>query len=331
MQQPAGEAGGPSLGIWTQLGNRIDPQSGEILPSSSFQSLASVVVTLYPSCGEAVACYSPQSMGDDPNSAPSKWSELEEEERWDQNLNRSTRRSKANMRRYMVENRLVKMWVLTFGGDGLHGQDGYRQVMREMHAVMKRIRRDFFRGKPFPYLFAPEPHPNGHGWHVNLMLPNVFIEKRQMQRCWGNGNVWYTDFTKDRTDWLGRSLGRSSGSQRGSARSGARRAAAYAAKYIDKEIAVTDYPPRSHRYEVAQGFQPIETRARFQSFAAARRFIQSHPSFGASVWEGSSADWDEWFGPPVEVFFFDPPMSGSRRSAGGRAHASSSLRTVTPP
>jgi hypothetical protein len=239
---------------------------------------------------------------------PSLWSELDDDEKSDRNSHRCATRSRGAMRRYMVHNRLTKMWVLTFRGAGLHGEDGWREVNREMHSFIRRLRRNFFRDRPFKYLFSAEPHPDGHGWHVNLMLQNVYIEKNQMQRCWGNGNVWYTDFTRDRQDWLGRSLGRSAGGGRASARAGARRAASYAAKYIGKDLDESSgIPVGAHRYEVAQGFQPPSLRVRVRSFAAGLAYISRHPSFGRVEWHGKSDEWEGWDGPPCEVLFFDAP------------------------
>ncbi|MGB3546397.1 MAG: hypothetical protein WBA17_05455 [Saprospiraceae bacterium] len=221
------------------------------------------------------------------------------------------------MRRFMIHNRLVKMWVLTFLGEGLHGEVGYLQAQVEVRAFIKRIRRDFYRGRQFPYLWSLEPHPDGHGWHVNLMLQDKFIDKHQFQSCWKNsnsrvnGNVWYTDFTKDSKDWLGRSLGKAGSIGRASGqRTAAKRAASYASKYIGKDLHDDNgVPLRCHRYEVAQGFQPQPITRRFLSFTEAVTFITSHPSFGSLEWFSRSQDWDEWDGPPVQVFRYDPPRS----------------------
>ncbi len=295
------EGSGLSLGIRTQLDHE-------------FISLDSVVVSLFPSCGEAALTFAPMAMGRPANVdengelVPSLWSELDDEEKSERNSHRGATRSRGAMRRYMVHNRLTKMWVLTFAGDGQHGADGWRRTNEEMHSFIRRLRRNFFRDRPFPYLFSAEPHPDGHGWHVNLMLPNVFIDKHQMQRCWGNGNVWYTDFTRDREDWLGRSLGRAAGGGRASGRAGARRAASYAAKYIGKDLdESSDIPAGAHRYEVAQGFQPVALRVRVRSFAAGLAYIGRHPSFGRVEWHGKSDEWEGWDGPPCEVLFFDAP------------------------
>ena len=301
-------AGGPFPWIKDTTGNQ------------GWTSLNSIVVNLYPSCGEAVAAYCPVTAPSEMDSGTSKWSELSPEYRDASNSERATTRSRGRMRRYMVHNRLVKMWVLTFVGEGLHGEDGYRTAQREMRAFIKRLRRDFFRGREFPYLWSIEPHPDGHGWHVNLMLQNVFINKHAMQRCWQsstsrtNGNVWYTDFTKDREDWLGRPIG-SGGGGRAPARlrTAAKLAATYASKYIGKDLGDDlGVPAGAHRYEVAQGFQPAPVQKRFLTFREALDFICSHPSFGWCEWFSCSSEWDGWDGPPVQVIRFSPPLKPPR-------------------
>ncbi len=298
-------AAGPSLGIGTQL------------VKEPWASLNTVLVNLYPSCGEAIAIWAPRASPSevDSSDSSSNWAELSEDYRDAQNFRRATTRSKGRMRRYMVHNRLVKMWVLTFTGQGLHGEDGYRQAQAETRAFIKRLRRDFYRGKNFPYLWSIEPHPGGHGWHVNLMLQNVFIDKGQFQRGWQNsrtkinGNVWYTDFTKDSEDWLGRPIGGKRGkSAPAGSRTAAKRAASYASKYIGKDLDEdSGIPDRAHRYEVAQGYQPVPVQRRFLSFTEAVTFITSHRSFGSLEWFSRSQDWDDWDGPPVQCFRFDPP------------------------
>jgi hypothetical protein len=291
--------------------------------NQSYTSLQDVVVKIFPSCGEATAAFVPMKMHSkvpDLLALPSKWSELAQESRDDSNSRRGTTRSRVKMRQYMVHNRLVKMWVLTFVGEGLHGITGYLQAQLEVAAFMKRLRRDFFRGKPFPYLWAIEPHPQGHGWHVNLMLQNVFIKKSEFQRCWQssesriNGNVWFTDFTVDREDWLGRSIGGKRGKTApAGSRTAAKLAASYASKYIGKDLHDgSDIPAGAHRYEVAQGFQPVPVIARFETFEQAAWFVLGHPSMGSLEWFSRSCDWDDWDGPPVQLFRFDPPTRRSR-------------------
>jgi hypothetical protein len=297
------------------------PWNKDTTGNQGYSSLLDVVVKLFPSCGEAVAAFVPMKMrSKDLLALPSKWSELAPEVRDEVNARRGTTRSRVKMRRFMVHNRLVKMWVLTFAGEGLHGSAGYLQAQAETAAFMKRLRRDFFRGKPFPYLWSIEPHPQGHGWHVNVMLQNVFIKKSEFQRCWQssasriNGNVWYTDFTSDREDWLGRPIGGKIGKPASAGfRTAAKRAASYASKYIGKDLHdCSDIPAGAHRYEVAQGFQPEPVCVRFETFEAAARFIMSHPSVGSLEWFSRSCDWDDWDGPPVQLFRFDPPTRRSR-------------------
>jgi hypothetical protein len=324
---------------WTRDTTRNGTHSG---PSDApvrqrFVSDLDVKLRVFPQCGEATISFAPIAWKErkpreiDPVtgeifSEPSLWSTIDEETRQQLNAGRSASRSRSRLRRFVVANRLTKMWVVTMA-EGLSGPDGYGELVRRLGGFIRRVRRDFFGGKPVPYLWSIEPHPGGHGWHANVLLPQRFIDKRQMQRCWGHGNVWFTDFTKDRTDPFGRPINgkpgaSGSGTPSRSARSGSRRAAGYVAKYVTKDFGKADIGENRHRYEVAQGYQPREDASRLLTFTEARERLERHPAFATVEHRWSSEDDPGFPGWPCEVWWFDPPAMATRRVK-GRSEAES--------
>jgi hypothetical protein len=300
---------------------------------------------IFPGCGEATIAFAPLAWKErkpvtvdvdtgELLDVPSLWSMLDEDVRQDLNAGRSAARSRSRLRRFVVSNRLTKMWVLTLA-EGLDGEDGYGELVRRLGGFLRRVRRDFFQGRPFAYLWSIEPHPEGHGWHANVLLPQRFIDKRQMQRCWGHGNVWFTDFTKDRTDHFGRPIngkpatGGSAAPAR-CARAGSRRAAGYVAKYVTKDFGRTDIGDNRHRYDVAQGFQPRETASRHTTFSDARDTLRSHPAFLSIEHRWSSEDVAGWPGWPCEAVWFDSPVVATRRVKEERRRISGSDPPRTP-
>lgn len=310
--------------------------------------LHEVVVIIRPSVGKAVALWSPaenslqrmralrsRSVLDpstgklvDPDTgelvAHSAWSLLDDVERAEANIARATDRASSTMADYMVHNRLTKMWVLTFR-EALHGPEGRKIAMQRTAAFMRRVRRDFYRGKAFPYVYSPELHPQGHGWHVNVFLRSDFISKHSMQRSWGHGNVWFTDFMGDRFDWIGRRIGAVRvGRQPPTARA-ARKAARYAAKYAQKDWATENIGPGAHRYERAEGFPVPEIRVRVKTFADAMTVVAAHPSFG-QMYTSWALDFDTpgWCGPPMRGVLYDhgAPASGVKGSKKGKSRRS---------
>ena len=292
-----------------------------------------VLVRLIPSCGEATATWIPDTPADprrvvnlatgEISEAASMWSQLPELDRDLLNHGRSIGRSSTEMRRFMVHNRLTKMWVITWEESCECTPETARARGRDVAAFIKRLRRDFFRGRDFPYLYGLEKHPGGHGWHCNVFLQDVFIDKHQMQRCWGKGNVYYTDFTKDAKDCFGREIG--SAPRRGAsgagriARRGARRAAAYGAKYGSKDWGTDSMGKGAHRYERAEGFSPKVIVKRFTTFSEAERWLSAHPSYGRLEFEWLSSSMDEWPGPPCRAYHFDAPNAPPKRVKGQRS------------
>jgi hypothetical protein len=328
-------AGAAGAFPWTRDTTRSGPHSGpsdadRFLIGSVAPSVNDLDVKLrvFPQCGEATLSFAPIAWKErkplkvdvltgELFDEPSLWSTLDEDVRQELNAGRSAARSRSRLRRFVVANRLTKMWVVTLA-EGLDGEDGYGELVSKLAGFLRRVRRDFFQGRPMPYLWSIEPHPGGHGWHANVLLPQRFIDKRQMQRCWGHGNVWFTDFTKDRTDPFGRPINgkpaaSGSAAPARTARAGSRRAAGYVAKYVTKDFGRTDIGDNRHRYDVAQGFQPREVTSRHLTFNGARDTLRAHPAFLSIEHRWSSEDQADWPGWPCEAVWFDSPAVAAKR------------------
>jgi hypothetical protein len=158
--------------------------------------------------------------------------------------------------------------------------------MRSMVAAFeRRLRREF---GPMPYVVVLEWHPGGHGLHAHMALPARFLEHGAMQRVWGHGFVHYRDRH-------GRRSGR---------RAGARALAAYVGKYVAKDPVRVE---GGHRYEVAQGFQPVVVRRSVGSLGAGLQVARN-----AFVGESVELEWDsslrlDWRGPPLRYVRFSEP------------------------
>ena len=100
----------------------------------------------------------------------------------------------------------------------------------------RRLRRDL-GGEPFPYLWVPELHPGGHGFHLHFAVGR-FVPRGLIAEAWGRG------FIKIR---LHGDLPVGSG-----VREEARRSARYLSKYLGKGFSSGGLK----RYDLARGFRP---------------------------------------------------------------------------
>jgi hypothetical protein len=190
----------------------------------------------------------------------------------------AARRARAKVRRYCAANRLNRLGTLTYAGTGNHSP-----------AVLRVDLADFFRrlrssvGEPFPYLWAPEWHPGGHGLHAHFAVGR-WIGQGDIKTAWGRGHV-HIKLLGDLPVGSG-TLGE------------ARLAARYLAKYIGKDLAADGQPSRLHRYEVAQGFQPrgvtIGGASADEVIGWAETFMEAPAE---RVWH--SRDEEAWDGPPA--------------------------------
>jgi hypothetical protein len=109
-----------------------------------------------------------------------------------------------------------------------------------------RQMRDGLGGKPLPYVWVPELHKDGVHFHVHFAVGR-YVPRDLIDTSWGRG-------------WV--SIKLLGDLPVGSGRlAEARKAAGYLSKYVSK--AFTDPAlrvPGMHRYDLAQGFQPVATR-----------------------------------------------------------------------
>jgi hypothetical protein len=221
---------------------------------------------------------------------------MSNDEREAENAQRAVRRARGEMRRYMTSNNLRYMWVLTLAGDGLHEAEGRREVMRRCGVFARRL-REALGGEAFPYLYSPELHPKGHGWHVNFFVP-MTISIELVRALWAEvestgeapcGFVFVSD-------WVAKVRRRDRSM---SVRSAVRAAARYAAKYASKDWSAEVLAGRQHRYEVAEGFAP----AKVCRWSSRREWVEQSllVIFGGEIpceiWRSDDAK--DWIGPPV--------------------------------
>lgn len=198
-------------------------------------------------------------------------------EAWDTQAD-AARRARGMVRRYCAANRLNRLGTLTYAGAGCSEP---RMLRDDLAGFFRRLRGSV--GEPFPYLWAPEWHPGGHGLHVHFAVVR-WIPQGDIKRAWGRGHV-HIKLLGDLPVGSG-ALGE------------ARLAARYLAKYVGKDLAAGGQPVGLHRYEVAQGFQPrgvpIEGRSSDEVLEWAEVFMDSPPE---RVW--SSRDAENWMAPPA--------------------------------
>jgi hypothetical protein len=225
---------------------------------------------------------------DQPRPAPA---EVEPGVLWE----RANQRARSRSRRYIVRNRLRFMWVLTFDGAGLHGSAGRAECMRQVARFARKLRATF---GDQPYWYSPELHPDGHGWHCNL-----FVRRRLAHHLvaplWGHGFVWAKDWTRDTRVKGATFLER------------LRAGATYGAKYAAKDWSSEVLDGGAHRYERAQGYEPVAVLAEVGSVGAGVRLALAQLAGHGHVWW--SADEDGWNGPDCAVV-----MVGRARAPGAR-------------
>lgn len=195
------------------------------------------------------------------------------------------RRARASLRRYCAANRLNRLGTLTYAGEGCHEP----LQLREDLAQFFRLLRYESGAKPFPYVWVPEWHPKGHGLHAHFAV-GQYIHRSRIERAWGRGFV--------HIKLLG-DLSTGSGTI-----SEARQAARYLSKYVTKTFANPDTRVLGlHRYDVAQGFQPVSVSLTSDTsrgvLEQASSVFGSDPermwtSAEAQAWEGPPAIWAQW-------------------------------------
>lgn len=151
----------------------------------------------------------------------------------------AARRARSKLRRYAAANRLNRLGTLTYAGEGCHDPLALRADL----AAFFRSLRTALGGQPLPYIWVPEWHKSGHGLHAHFAV-NRFIKRSVIEHAWGRGFV--------HIKMLG-DLKVGSGPLEE-----ARSAAGYLSKYVSKTFDEPEFRSLGlHRYDVAQGFQPV--------------------------------------------------------------------------
>jgi hypothetical protein len=231
---------------------------------------------LYPDAGEGGGCFVP-ILRRKPVGGGAPDAERSQQE--------AARRARSRLRRYCAANRLNRFATLTYAGAGCFDP---QQLRADVGEFFRDLRRDL-GGKALPYAWASEWHPGGHGLHVHFAVGR-YVGQRLIRDAWGRG-ITHIKLIGDLPVGSG-------------ALEEARRAAAYLAKYVTKNID-DERIARLHRYEVAQGFQPIKVPLAGDSeravIAEASERMGGVPvrvwrSAEQEGWRGAPAYWCAWAG-----------------------------------
>jgi len=232
-------------------------------------------LSLYPEAGEAGGSFRGLSEGGSGSGV------LVGEPDGDRSVEEAARRARGKVRRYCAANGLNRFGTLTYAG----GEHDPRVVRADLHGFFRGLRRRL-GGEAFPYLWVPELHKSGHGWHAHFAVGR-FIPRGLIEEAWGRGFVHIK---------LIQGLPVGSG-----VREEARVAARYLSKYLGKGLG--SGAGGLNRYDVAQGFQPQAEPISAPTVEGAIR-VASDRMGGAPAyvwrseqtegWRGPSAVWLQW-------------------------------------
>jgi hypothetical protein len=106
--------------------------------------------------------------------------------RQEEERRKSARRAVGEVRSIVRASGLRTMWTFTFPGDGEHAYD---VAVRVFEAFVPFLRH-WHAGA---YLWVPELHPGGHGWHfhmaVSRFMPVLLVRRAWTQHCRDYGYV----------------------------------------------------------------------------------------------------------------------------------------------
>ncbi len=220
-------------------------------------------------CGEASVTYRSQASCERVRGGSSS-----EEEK----IRVAAARAKGHVRRYCKSNGLFRLLTLTYA---VQTDDG-GQVVRDVHAFVRRVRAEVWGGRARPYCWVPERHQSGM-LHVHIALPG-YVSKSTLARLWGHG---FVDV---------RML-------RGPEREVTSKVAGYLAKYVTKTYSDQGLSGR-HRYDVARGFQPAAEVFPADSEGDAWALLVAAEGGSLPVFVWSSDSVEGWHGGPVRVAYW---------------------------
>jgi hypothetical protein len=203
-------------------------------------------------------------------------------------LAEAERRARGKVRRYCAANGLSRLGTLTYRGEGEHDP---LVVRGDISRFFRGLRRGL-GGERFPYLWVPELHKTGHGWHVHFAV-GQYVARSLIESAWGRGFVHIKLIQ-------GASVG-------SGVRGESRIAAGYLSKYLGKDLSGAG---GLNRYDVAQGFQPrqepISGRTEGQLIAAASERMGAPPAY---VWRSQSLEGLERSSGGVAAMEMKPPTA----------------------
>jgi hypothetical protein len=260
--------------------------AGSVLGALAWKGRAHWVLTLYPDAREASGVWLKPGR-QEPVGASAGGGADPERARWE-----AGRRARMKMRLYCVSNQLNRLGTLTYAGEGLHDPDELRSDVAEF---FKRLRagikvkylptkHGIGPGDPFPYVWVPQWHPGGHGLHAHFAVGR-YIPRGVIEAAWPHGFINIK---------LLSDLSTGSG-----VLEEARLAARYMAGYIGSQLDDERRRLGLHRYEVAQGFQPVEVKLHGRT--ADEVIERASQQLGAQpkrVWHSDSSK-EAWHGPPA--------------------------------
>ena len=237
-------------------------------------------LSVYEDAGEAGGCYQ--------SNAPARLSQREgpaaDPERA---AAEAARRARGKVRRYCAANRLNRLGTLTYRGGGCHDP----RVLRDDVAGFFRRLRAGVGGRPPAYLWTGEWHKTGHGLHVHFAV-GEYIRRSLIDQAWGHGfvHIKLLGYLPVGTGTVGQ----------------ARKAAGYLSKYVGKAFEEDGRIAGLHRYEVAQGFEPVKVevwgRTRPEAVREACRVMGDEvperiwTSDEVEGWKAPPAVWVQWAG-----------------------------------
>jgi hypothetical protein len=260
--------------------------AGSVLGALTWRGRAHWVLTLYPDAREASGVWLAPGRqepveavaggGADPERARSE----------------AGRRARMKMRLYCVSNKLNRLGTLTYAGEGLHDPDRLRvdvaEFFKRLRAGIKvkylPLAHGVHPGEEFPYVWVPQWHPGGHGLHVHFAVAR-YIPRTVIEDAWPHGFI-HIKLLSDLSTGSG-------------VLEEARLAARYMAGYIGSQLDDERRRLGLHRYEVAQGFQPVEVKLHGRT--ADEVIERASQQLGAQpkrVWHSDRAK-EGWHGPPA--------------------------------
>lgn len=166
-------------------------------------------------------------------------------------------RAQGAIRRWCVHNRVDHLGTLT-NREEIYS---WREINRR---VRKFLERKAASGNKRPMLLAAEPHPGGHGYHVQFAVRG-FLDVGLLRQWWplkryGNIDIqWHHE-----ADLTPKKIAR------------------YVGKYVGKQLDAEELhgceprPAGAHRYWKTQGHDPVPTEKRFATWADLWAWVLRH-------------------------------------------------------